>query len=41
VREAGLQQQELRGLQFNPITGRYWHNQDTSVNYMMATRRLG
>jgi 2-polyprenyl-6-hydroxyphenyl methylase/3-demethylubiquinone-9 3-methyltransferase len=40
VREAGLQQQELRGLQFNPITGRYWHNQDTSVNYMMATRRL-
>jgi 2-polyprenyl-6-hydroxyphenyl methylase / 3-demethylubiquinone-9 3-methyltransferase len=40
VRNAGLQQQELRGLQFNPITGRYWHNQDTSVNYMMATRRL-
>jgi 2-polyprenyl-6-hydroxyphenyl methylase / 3-demethylubiquinone-9 3-methyltransferase len=39
VREAGLSQHELRGLQFNPLTGRYWHNQDTSVNYMMATRR--
>jgi 2-polyprenyl-6-hydroxyphenyl methylase / 3-demethylubiquinone-9 3-methyltransferase len=40
AREAGLQEHELRGLQFNPLTGRYWHNQDTSVNYMMATRRL-
>ncbi len=39
VREAGLEQTELRGLQYNPITGRYWHDQDTSVNYMMATRR--
>jgi 2-polyprenyl-6-hydroxyphenyl methylase / 3-demethylubiquinone-9 3-methyltransferase len=40
AREAGLQEHELRGLQFNPLTGRYWHNQDTSVNYMMATHRL-
>lgn len=40
VREAGLQEHQLRGLQFNPLTGRYWHNQDTSVNYMIATRRL-
>ena len=39
IREAGLQQHELRGLQHNPLTGRYWHNQDTSVNYMVATRR--
>ena len=39
IREAGLQEIELRGLQHNPITGRYWHNQDTSVNYMVATRR--
>ena len=39
IREAGLQEGEMRGLQHNPITGRYWHNQDTSVNYMVATRR--
>jgi 2-polyprenyl-6-hydroxyphenyl methylase / 3-demethylubiquinone-9 3-methyltransferase len=39
VRDAGLEQHELRGLQHNPLTGRYWHNHDTSVNYMMATRR--
>jgi 2-polyprenyl-6-hydroxyphenyl methylase / 3-demethylubiquinone-9 3-methyltransferase len=39
AREAGLQERELRGLQYNPITGRYWHNQDTSVNYLLATQR--
>ncbi len=38
VREAGLEQRELRGLEHNPITGRYWLSQDTSVNYLMATR---
>ena len=40
VREAGLQQHELRGLEHNPITGRYWLSSDTSVNYMMSTQRL-
>jgi 2-polyprenyl-6-hydroxyphenyl methylase / 3-demethylubiquinone-9 3-methyltransferase len=39
VREAGLEQQEMRGLEHNPITGRYWHSQNTSVNYMISTRR--
>ena len=39
IREAGLEHVELRGLQHNPLTGRYWHNQNTSVNYMVATRR--
>ncbi len=39
VREAGLQEHELRGLEHNPLTGRYWLSQDTSVNYLMATRR--
>jgi 2-polyprenyl-6-hydroxyphenyl methylase / 3-demethylubiquinone-9 3-methyltransferase len=39
IREAGLTEREMRGLQHNPITGRYWHNQDTSVNYMIATQR--
>jgi 2-polyprenyl-6-hydroxyphenyl methylase / 3-demethylubiquinone-9 3-methyltransferase len=39
VREAGLEQLEMRGLEHNPLTGRYWLSQDTSVNYMMSTRR--
>ncbi len=39
AREAGLQELELRGLEHNPITGRYWHSQNTSVNYMIATQR--
>jgi 2-polyprenyl-6-hydroxyphenyl methylase/3-demethylubiquinone-9 3-methyltransferase len=29
----------MRGLEYNPITGRYALTQDTSVNYLMATRR--
>jgi 2-polyprenyl-6-hydroxyphenyl methylase / 3-demethylubiquinone-9 3-methyltransferase len=40
AREAALEVLELRGLQYNPLTGRYWHNQDTSVNYLVATRKL-
>ena len=39
VRGAGLQAQEMCGLEYNPITGRYALTQDTSVNYLMATRR--
>ena len=39
VRTAGLQAQEMRGLEYNPITARYALTQDTSVNYLMATRR--
>ncbi|WP_198968924.1 bifunctional 2-polyprenyl-6-hydroxyphenol methylase/3-demethylubiquinol 3-O-methyltransferase UbiG [Xylophilus sp. ASV27] len=38
-REAGLEPQHARGLQHNPLTGRYWLSEDTSVNYLMATRR--
>jgi len=38
-REAGLELQHSRGMAYNPLTGRYWLNADTSVNYMMATRR--
>lgn len=30
-----------RGLQYNPLTRRYWLSQDTSVNYLFATRRVG
>lgn len=41
TRQAGLQPEQMRGLEYNPITGRYALKQDTSVNYLMATRRPG
>jgi 2-polyprenyl-6-hydroxyphenyl methylase / 3-demethylubiquinone-9 3-methyltransferase len=40
VRSAGLSLQQSQGLQFNPLTQRYWLNQDTSVNYLFATRKI-
>ena len=39
ARLAGLDMQASKGLQHNPISGRYWLSADTSVNYMLATRR--
>nr|WP_145546130.1 bifunctional 2-polyprenyl-6-hydroxyphenol methylase/3-demethylubiquinol 3-O-methyltransferase UbiG [Variovorax boronicumulans] len=38
-RAAGLELQQSSGLEYNPITRRYWLSSDTSVNYMLATRR--
>jgi 2-polyprenyl-6-hydroxyphenyl methylase/3-demethylubiquinone-9 3-methyltransferase len=38
-REAGVDVLHSRGLEHNPLTGRYWLSADTSVNYMFATRR--
>jgi len=38
-REAGLQTQASRGLQYNPLTQRYWLDANTRVNYMIATQR--
>jgi 2-polyprenyl-6-hydroxyphenyl methylase/3-demethylubiquinone-9 3-methyltransferase len=38
-RTAGLVLQETRGLEYNPLTRRYWLSADTSVNYLIATRR--
>jgi 2-polyprenyl-6-hydroxyphenyl methylase / 3-demethylubiquinone-9 3-methyltransferase len=38
-RDAGLEVQELKGMQYNPVTGRYWLSGDTSVNYLMACAR--
>ncbi len=40
IRSAGLNLQHSRGLQFNPLTQRYWLNDDTSVNYLFATRKI-
>ncbi len=38
-REAGLQWQQSRGLEHNPLTDRYWLSGDTQVNYLVATQR--
>ena len=38
-RDAGLVLEESKGLQYNPLTQRYWVSDDTSVNYMIATRK--
>lgn len=39
ARESGLTLEATSGLQHNPLTGRYWLNADTRVNYMLATRK--
>ena len=38
-RDAGLQTQASRGLQYNPLTQRYWLDANTRVNYTLATQR--
>ena len=38
-RAAGLELRATRGLQYNPLTRRYWLSADTSVNYLFACRR--
>ena len=38
-RSAELDIQSTRGLEYNPVTHRYWLSDDTSVNYLFATRR--
>ena len=38
-RDAGLELQATRGLQYNPLTRRYWMSDDTSVNYLVACRK--
>lgn len=39
TRQAGLVSQDLRGMTYNPLTKVYKLGSDTSVNYMMATRK--
>lgn len=38
-RSAGLDLRQSRGMQYNPLTRRYWLDADTSVNYLFATQR--
>jgi len=39
AREADLTTTQMKGLEYNPITRRYWLSGDTSVNYMIACRK--
>lgn len=38
-RDGGLEIDGSRGLEYNPLTRRYWLSDDTSVNYMIACRK--
>ena len=40
-RDAGLALQSSRGMGYNPLTQRYGLSDDTSVNYLLATRKAG
>ena len=37
-RSAQLDIVQTKGMQYNPVTRRYWLSADTSVNYLLATR---
>lgn len=39
LRTAGLTLKTSAGLQYNPLTDRFWLNTDTSVNYLVATQK--
>ena len=39
ARDSGLVLQGTRGMEYNPITRRYWLSDDTSVNYLIACRK--
>ena len=38
-RSVELDLRHTRGMQYNPLTRRYWMNDDTSVNYLFATQK--
>jgi 2-polyprenyl-6-hydroxyphenyl methylase/3-demethylubiquinone-9 3-methyltransferase len=38
-RQAQLEVKHMRGLEYNPITRRYWLSNNTSVNYLVATQK--
>ena len=39
ARDAGLAPQGMKGMEYNPLTRRYWLSGDTSVNYLVACRK--
>ena len=40
-RDSGLSMHASRGMEYNPLTRRYWLSGDTSVNYLLACRKPG
>jgi 2-polyprenyl-6-hydroxyphenyl methylase/3-demethylubiquinone-9 3-methyltransferase len=38
-RDAGLELRHTRGMEYNPLSRRYWLSDDTSVNYLIAYRK--
>ena len=38
-RGAGLELMQTRGMEYNPLTRRYWLSADTSVNFLFATQK--
>lgn len=40
-RMARLDLLQTQGMEYNPLTKRYWLSRDTSVNYLAAARRIG
>ena len=38
-RESGLNLQQTKGMQYNPLSRHYWLDANTSVNYMFATTK--
>lgn len=38
-RAVGLNLQQAKGMEYNPLTRHYWLSADTSVNYLLATRK--
>jgi 2-polyprenyl-6-hydroxyphenyl methylase / 3-demethylubiquinone-9 3-methyltransferase len=41
AREAALSTHQLKGMEYNPLTQRFWLSGDTSVNYLLACRKPG
>jgi 2-polyprenyl-6-hydroxyphenyl methylase / 3-demethylubiquinone-9 3-methyltransferase len=39
ARDADLHANAMRGLEYNPLTRRYWMSDNTSVNYLVATQK--
>jgi len=39
ARAAALDLEHTRGMEYNPLTRHYWLSDNTSVNYMLATRK--
>ena len=39
-RSSGLHVSDTRGMEYNPLTRRYWLSGNTSVNYLMATQAV-